>query len=282
MAIGHAGATEGQIFHSREDIRQNGLHRHNQRGISGTANEPAEAIVLSGGYVDDLDLGDEVIYTGEGGRDANTGLQIADQTLTGGNAALVNSHLEGAPVRVFRKTGIANEYRYDGLYYVERYWPDRPATHRWRIFRYRLMKAVAGGTVAPPPPPPPGAPPRVPTTVQRIVRSTVVADGVKRAHGHVCQVCGNALRLPNGTRYAEAAHIRPLGLPDNGPDVASNVLCLCPNDHIRFDEGALFVDADGNVVDALSGTILGPLRTAAGHVPDLAQLAYHRRRWSLI
>ena len=280
--IGHAGAVEGQLFASREEIRQAGLHRHQQRGISGTATEPAESIVLSGGYVDDIDLGDEVIYTGEGGRDANTGQQIADQTMTGGNAALVNSHLEGAPVRVFRRTGTANDYRYDGLYYVERHWPDRPVTHGFRIFRYRLIKAVNGGTVAPPPPPPPGAPPRVPTTVQRIVRSTAVAEGVKRAHDYICQVCGSTIELPNGARYAEAAHVRPLGLPDNGPDVGSNVLCLCPNDHVRFDEGALYVDAQGNVVDASSGLTLGPLRTAVGHTLDPAQLAYHRDRWTLV
>jgi putative restriction endonuclease len=34
------------------------------------------SIVLSGGYVDDEDLGDMIIYTGEGGRDAATGRQI--------------------------------------------------------------------------------------------------------------------------------------------------------------------------------------------------------------
>jgi SAD/SRA domain len=98
--VGHAGAVEGQLFDGRAAIQQAGLHRHNQRGISGTASEPAEAIVLSGGYRDDIDLGDEVIYTGEGGRDATTGNQIADQTMTGGNAALGNSNLEGSPVRV--------------------------------------------------------------------------------------------------------------------------------------------------------------------------------------
>src|SRR4051794_8224821 len=97
--IGHAGAHEGQVFDGREAIRQAGLHRHQQNGISGTADEPAEAIVLSGGYRDDLDLGDEIIYTGEGGRDPNTRAQVADQELTGGNAALVNSGIEGSPVR---------------------------------------------------------------------------------------------------------------------------------------------------------------------------------------
>jgi hypothetical protein len=32
--------------------------------------------------VDDEDLGDVIIYTGEGGRDSTTGRQVADQQLT--------------------------------------------------------------------------------------------------------------------------------------------------------------------------------------------------------
>ena len=239
--------------------------------------------MLSGGYQDDLDLGDEIIYTGEGGREPATGTQVSDQTMTGGNAALVNSHLEGSPVRVFRKTGQGNDYRYDGLFYVERYWPDRPPSHGHLVYRYRLLKATADGeSIAPPPPLPPGAPARVPTTIQRIIRSTLVAQAVKEAHGHRCQVCGVRLELPLGKQYAQAAHIQPLGLPHNGPDVASNVLCLCPNDHIHFDEGAIYVDAEGKVIDAITGASLGPLRLVAGHAPDPAYLAHHRNRWTLI
>ena len=46
-----------------------GLHRGLMRGIA----PHGSSIVLSGGYVDDEDLGDVIIYTGEGGRDRNTG-----------------------------------------------------------------------------------------------------------------------------------------------------------------------------------------------------------------
>ena len=51
------------------------------------------SIVLSGGYVDHEDLGDVIIYTGEGGRDPNTGRQIADQQLISGNLALAENPL---------------------------------------------------------------------------------------------------------------------------------------------------------------------------------------------
>lgn len=60
------------------------LHKANQDGISWGLDShdvrAADAIVLSNGYEDDRDLWDEVIYTGAGGRDAETGRQVEDQT----------------------------------------------------------------------------------------------------------------------------------------------------------------------------------------------------------
>jgi len=44
--------------------------------------------VLNEGYEDDEDHGDWMVYTGQGGRDPNTGRQIADQQLTRGNLVL--------------------------------------------------------------------------------------------------------------------------------------------------------------------------------------------------
>ncbi len=37
--------------------------------------------------------------------------------------------------------------------------------------------------------------------------------------------------------YAEAAHVRPLGKPHNGPD--SPMIILCPNHHLQFDRGII-------------------------------------------
>jgi hypothetical protein len=55
--------------------------------------------------VDDRDLGDQIIYTGRGGRDPASGRQIADQTFDGQNQALVTSCLQGLPVRLVRGAG---------------------------------------------------------------------------------------------------------------------------------------------------------------------------------
>lgn len=55
-------------------------------GIHGRETVGAFSVVLSGGYEDDIDNGDEVYYTGSGGRDLSgnkrTNSQGFDQTLS--------------------------------------------------------------------------------------------------------------------------------------------------------------------------------------------------------
>jgi putative restriction endonuclease len=145
-------------------------------------------------------------------------------------------------------------YRFDGLFYVAEYWSDVPF-HGFVRWRYRLIRATHGGTTLVSPPP--GAPPRVPTTVQRIVRSTAVAQTVISIHDHCCQISGEIIVTTGGQKYAEAAHIRPIGFPHNGPDETGNLLCLCPNYHARFDHGTTRFDPNGDVIDALCGAVLG-------------------------
>lgn len=76
--------------------------------------------------------------------------------------------------------------------------------------------------------------------------------------------------------YAEGAHIRGLGRPHNGPDDETNMLCLCPNDHFLFDAGAIYVDADGSVWDAMQRKVIYVLRRARGHDVNPEHLRYHR------
>ncbi|WP_097654187.1 YDG/SRA domain-containing protein [Candidatus Chloroploca asiatica] len=119
-SFGHiAGHLPGAEFESRIELSRAGVHRPTQAGISGTEQEGADSIVLSGGYEDDSDSGEEIIYTGHGGRDQVTGQQISDQLLTRGNMALVYSQLRGLPVRVIRGASHRSPfsprsgYRYD-------------------------------------------------------------------------------------------------------------------------------------------------------------------------
>lgn len=71
-----AGIPEGTIFESRLELSRAGVHRPTQAGISGTGKEGADSIVLSGGYEDDQDEGNLIVYTGHGGRDPETSQQI--------------------------------------------------------------------------------------------------------------------------------------------------------------------------------------------------------------
>jgi putative restriction endonuclease len=120
-----------------------------------------------------------------------------------------------------------------------------------------------------------GPVPRTPATVQRQVRSGAVIEQVKRWYQYRCQVCGDVLSVAVGP-YAEGAHVRGLGRPHLGPDVLGNVLCLCPNDHVRFDNGAIYLLDDLTIVDALAGKKLGRLRVHPKHHIEIAHVRYHR------
>ena len=254
-------------------------------GISGSGSDGADSLVVSGGYEDDVDAGDLIVYTGHGGNDPSTRKQVADQDLTVGNLALARSCLDGLPVRVVRGAGgdpkysPPSGYRYDGLYYVEDYWHEIGRSG-FRVYRYRLVKQPDT------PSPTPStdlmsisARPtsRITTEVQRLVRSTVTVQRVKHLHDYTCQVCGIRIQTPAGP-YAEGAHIQPLGHPHDGPDVAENVLCLCPNDHVRFDYGEIVILEDLTIV-GLSGDNQGVLKIADGHTIAKEYLGYHRERF---
>jgi hypothetical protein len=142
--FGHVpGIWVGTEFPDRRSVSAAGVHRPTQAGISGSSTDGADSIVVSGGYIDDSDSGDRIIYTGHGGNDPITKRQVADQQLTRGNQALVISHNRGLPVRVVRgwKGNPAHSpdagYRYDGLYSVARYWSE-VGVDGYVIWRYEL------------------------------------------------------------------------------------------------------------------------------------------------
>jgi putative restriction endonuclease len=270
----------GTTYPNRAALATEGVHRNRQAGMVGGAERGTESIVLNGGYRDDRDLGDEIIYTGYGGQDG-TGRQVSDQAWEQANQGMRVNEAEGLPVRVIR--GWKGEaafspvegFRYDGLYAVIRSWEeaslDGPRICRFQLVKTDEVTVSPKGGVAPTPAP------RVASTVMRVVRDTMVAVGVKALYDYTCQVCERQLALPGRVAYAEGAHIRPLGLPHQGPDVPENVLCLCPNDHVRVDKGAIFLTDDLRVVDAETLEIVGRLRRHPSHQVDQAYVAYHRR-----
>ena len=120
--IGHLGFLEGTKFANRQEMSIKRIHGPTQAGIWNNGSDYAVSIVVSGGYVDDSDDMDTILYTGQGGRDPTSGRQIKDQELTRGNKGLYNSMKLKYPVRVIRgfqvEMGPEKGYRYDGLYLV--------------------------------------------------------------------------------------------------------------------------------------------------------------------
>ncbi|XP_037089787.1 E3 ubiquitin-protein ligase UHRF1-like [Pollicipes pollicipes] len=160
------GVEVGMRWQYRIQASEAGVHRPHVAGIAGREKEGAFSIVLSGGYEDDVDNGDEFYYTGSGGRDLSgnkrTAGQSCDQELTRMNRALAlncNARINdkegataedwrgGKPVRVIRsyKLGKHSKYapdeglRYDGVYKIVRYWPEKGRSG-FLVWRYLMRR----------------------------------------------------------------------------------------------------------------------------------------------
>jgi len=110
------------------------------------------------------------------------------------------------------------------------------------------------------------------------VRDSALAQKLKEEYDFTCQICGTRLDSPSGP-YAEAVHIKPLGRPDDGPDIKTNMLCLCPNHHKLMDYGGIVIDSNYRIIQVLDGKQLGILRISHRHRISQEYLSWHRRRW---
>jgi len=150
-ADGRFGPVEGvkvlDKFENRQECCRKGVHRQVQAGISGSSKDGAYSICVSGGYEDDEDFGDKIIYTGTGGQRESWGhgSQVKDQDFEHpDNAALFRSQETGMVVRVVRgrsKSPYSPEkgLRYDGLYIVTNAYREKGKSG-FLICRYELQR----------------------------------------------------------------------------------------------------------------------------------------------
>ena len=276
----------GTTFSTRREVAAQGIHKPLQAGISGSKDEGADSIVISGGYEDDSDSGDVIIYTGEGERN-DKGRQIEDQQLIRGNLALARSEIDELPVRVIRGTDRNNPYapetgyRYDGLYFVKSHWHKRGKSG-FLVYQFKLVKL--NSTL-----PPNGLmkqlnlialptgsdnPKRAVATSERVIRDTKLGKEIKKLYSYKCQVCSIEICTIAGS-YAEAAHIKPVGRPHNGPDRANNLLCLCPNHHLMLDKGVYMIADDLSLIG-----INGKLNKHIDHEISIEFIRYHREMFN--
>ncbi|KAJ8561216.1 hypothetical protein K7X08_027406 [Anisodus acutangulus] len=144
------GIIVGDLFLYRMELCVVGLHGTPQAGIDylpanqSSNGEPiATSVIASGGYEDDEDAGDVIIYTGQGGQDKNS-RQVVHQKLEGGNLALERSMHYGIEVRVIRGFKYAGSssgkvYVYDGLYKITESWFD-VGRSGFGVYKYKLVR----------------------------------------------------------------------------------------------------------------------------------------------
>lgn len=274
------GIEEGQWFEGRKEMMPSSFHRNWGAGIDGNKNDGVAAIVLSGGYEDDEDLGDEIIYTGAGGNVNKK--QVEDQTWENTqNAGLLKSMIEGLPVRVIRghqhksKFSPPKGYEYAGLYSVVDAWEEKGVSG-FKVCRFRLEYIGQKNDRILPEETEldynTKERKRKESTILRIVRDTKIAHDIKKLYNYECQVCGIVLEIKS-IRYAEGAHIKPLGKPHNGEDNSNNLLCLCPNHHILFDKGSFSISDSYDLI----GNAQGKLNVHKKHILNKENLKYHRK-----
>lgn len=265
------GLPVGARFSSRTELYAARVHRDIQRGICGGTDrkQGAESVVLSGGYEDDLDLGQIVYFTGIGRRDKQNRLS-ADQEFTNLNQSLAVNVDTGQPVRLTRY--IQGQYEYAGLFAVEDAFL-RTGAAGFLICQYRL-RALLPEDQSTQASFKPGEVRRVFVTHYRLVRDAGVPSRVKALYDHHCQICRVRISLVTGA-YSEGAHIVPLGGGSAGPDTDSNVLCLCPNHHVMLDHGALYFTDDWAVVNR-EGSTIAQLTRHPDHHLDPAFAKRHR------
>lgn len=290
----------GDTFADYDAMNLARVHRASQGGISG-GKDGSDSIVVNGGYADDVDDGDEIIYTGGGGRHPNSRKRhVADQELTRANAGLLRAYEERQPVRVIRgsngdrRFSPASGYRYDGLFGITEVWPENRKQDGFRIWRFRLVRLGTASVPAPKSDPDETEDDNTSWTGGRQVSLVKVRRGQRQfragllgKYGLTCAVTG-----PVPKEALQAAHLRAFA--EHETHKLGEGLLLRSDIHALFDAGLLAIEAStGTVVVAPSlrdhstyGPLAGTrLAISADLMPDRFALADHyeaaRARWAL-
>ncbi|KAF8081917.1 hypothetical protein N665_0856s0008 [Sinapis alba] len=145
------GVEIGDVFFFRFEMCLVGLHSPSMAGIDylvvkgETEEETIATSIVSSGYYDNDEGDPEVlVYTGQGGGNADKEKQTSDQKLERGNLALEKSLVKNSPVRVIRGLKEASQsgkvYVYDGIYEVKESWVEKGKLGH-NTFKYKLMRA---------------------------------------------------------------------------------------------------------------------------------------------
>ncbi|KAF7311203.1 Carboxymuconolactone decarboxylase [Mycena kentingensis (nom. inval.)] len=145
------GVDDGAWFEDRDGLLASGVHTAPQAGICYSERFGAYSVLLNGGYEDDVDEGNRIVYTGQGKGDvfgkngSAKGVQQGDQSWTRGNLGLKRSLQDGRSVRVIRgsqggsRFAPESGFRYDGLYKVTYVCREKGREGYW-VCRFKMQR----------------------------------------------------------------------------------------------------------------------------------------------
>jgi hypothetical protein len=132
----------GDVFSSRQQLIELGLHSEPQRGMGSKTNDKGVDYIFSivmNNYPDNQFNEDEIYYSGEGGFDSITGTIKSDQSLqTSANKKMISSIRLRAEIMVFIKSQKGFEYK--GKYIPTHYKKIR-GRNGFIIIDFHLIKA---------------------------------------------------------------------------------------------------------------------------------------------
>lgn len=117
--------------------------------------------------------------------------------------------------------------------------------------------------------------------IRQLIRRGDNRRFIQNLYGGTCQLSGVIVRLPQNKFSVDCAHIRPLGLPHNGPDDVRNMLSLSPTMHRLLDRGCVRIHPTTLAVTLLHGNDMphrGTLLVRPGHNISADHLRYYRER----
>lgn len=71
------------------------------------------------------------------------------------------------------------------------------------------------------------------------IRNKQLVAALKFLYDNVCQICDDPIIISENKKYSEIHHLKPLGGEHKGNDSSDNMICVCPNCHIKLDYGAI-------------------------------------------
>ncbi len=76
------------------------------------------------------------------------------------------------------------------------------------------------------------------------IRNRQLVTALKFLYDNVCQICDISIKINDNKNYSEIHHLKPIGGEHKGNDSSSNMICVCPNCHVKLDYGTIEIKSE--------------------------------------